>query len=64
MASLNKLNQEPVKGEKITWGELKALAENAGVRDEDEIDLIDIAWGRIEDCQCTKDEDFGWQIRL
>lgn len=52
------------KDGKITWGELKRLAETMGVQDGDEIDAIDISWGSIEDVQCEKDEDFGWQIRL
>ena len=52
------------KDGKITWGELKQLAETMGVQDNDEIDAIDISWGSIEDVKCEKDEDFGWQIRL
>lgn len=49
---------------KITWGELKRLAEQAGIQDGDEIDAIDISWGTIEDVNCFHDEDFGWQIRM
>lgn len=49
---------------KITWGELKKLAEQAGIQDSDEIDAIDISWGDIEEVECNKDEDFGWQIRM
>lgn len=49
---------------KITWGELKQMIEDAGVRAEDEIDMIDISWGSKEQFTCTKDEDFGWQIKL
>ncbi len=49
---------------KFTWGELKKLIEASGVKAEDEIDKIEISWGDIEEFTCTKDEDFGWQIRL
>lgn len=49
---------------KLTWQELKALIEAAGVLADDEIDKIDISWGAIEELECHKDEDFGWQIRL
>ena len=52
------------KDGKITWGELKRLAERVGIQDDDEIDAIDISWGSIDDVECEKDEDFGWQIRL
>lgn len=63
MASQNSKKAPQVEG-KITWGELKQLAEQMGIQDNDEIDAIDISWGSIEDVSCTKDEDFGWQIRL
>ena len=46
---------------KLTWQEIKTLIESSGVRAEDE---IDISWGSVEDLECKKDEDFGWQIRL
>ena len=49
---------------KLTWQEIKALIESSGVRAEDEIDKIDISWGSVEELECKKDEDFGWQIRL
>jgi len=49
---------------KLTWGEIKRLLEEAGVRDEDEIDRIDISWGSAEDLECVHDEDFGWRIVL
>ncbi len=49
---------------KLTWYELKRLIESAGVQGDDEIDKIDISWGSIEELECRKDEDFGWQIRL
>ncbi len=51
-------------GKKITWQEFKALCEAAGIQDDDEIDSIDISWGDKVFFQCTKDEDFGWNIRL
>ena len=49
---------------KLTWQELKNLIESYGVQADDEIDKIDISWGSIEELECRKDEDFGWQIRL
>lgn len=49
---------------KLTWQEIKELIEQAGVKNEDEIDRIDISWGSIEELMCNKDDDFGWQIRL
>jgi hypothetical protein len=49
---------------KLTWQEVKLLIEQAGVRNEDEIDRIDISWGKIEELMCNKDDDFGWQIKL
>ena len=49
---------------KLTWGEILQLIENAGVDSSDEIDKIDISWGSIEEFTCSKDEVFGWQIRL
>jgi hypothetical protein len=49
---------------KLTWGELKTLIESAGVRDQDEVDSIDISWGRPDQLECHKDDIFGWQIRL
>ena len=49
---------------KLTWQEIKNLIESSGVQANDEIDKIDISWGSVEDLECRKDEDFGWQIRL
>ena len=49
---------------KMTWSELKRLIEEAGVKDNDEIDKIDISWGSSEHFECRKDEDFGWRIIL
>ena len=49
---------------KMTWSELKELIESSGVRDNDEIDKIDISWGSTEFFECLKDEDFGWRIIL
>ncbi len=49
---------------KITWQELKLACEQAGIRDEDELDTVFIAWGEIEALTCKKDDDFGWQIIL
>lgn len=58
-------NEILVKDErKLTWGELKTLIENAGVRDQDEVDSIDISWGHPNQLECHKDDIFGWQIRL
>ena len=49
---------------KLTWGEILARSEAAGVKPEDEIDLIEIYWGLEENFECVKDDVFGWQIRL
>jgi len=49
---------------KLTWLEVKNLIEQAGVKNNDEIDRIDISWGRIDEFICNKDEDFGWMIQL
>lgn len=54
----------PAEKNKLTWKEIKELVEAAGVKDDDEIDSIDISWGELQDFQCYKDEDFGWQIKL
>jgi len=51
-------------GEKITWGELKKRAEEAGMQDNDEIDNITISWGSARDLDLKKDEIFGWQVYL
>ena len=47
----------------MTWREVREVIENAGVKDEDEIDCIEISWGTAEQLTLSKDEDFGWQIR-
>ncbi len=52
------------KRNKITWNQFKLLAEQAGVKDDDEIDSIDVAWGNTEDFEIKCDDDFGWQISL
>jgi len=52
------------EAQKITWQDLKALCENAGMKDTDFIDVVEISWGRSEQLQCKKDEDFGWQITM
>ena len=49
---------------KITWGELKRIIEKSGIKDSDEIDRLDIAWGNIEDINVSYDDDYGWQIYL
>ena len=49
---------------RITWQELKDMCENAGVRDNDLIDFVDVAWGEAQLLKCQKDVDFGWQIKL
>jgi len=53
-----------VKQNKITWSQFKILAEQAGIKEDDEIDSIDVAWGDIEDFEINQDDDFGWQITL
>lgn len=47
---------------KITWHDLKAACEQAGIQDDDMLDLVDISWGSAKNLVCKKDEDFGWQI--
>ena len=59
-----KLKMVEEKQVKITWKQFKELVENAGVRDDEEIDSIDVAWGEAKDFKITHDEDFGWQITL
>ncbi len=49
---------------KITWRELKQACEAAGIKDDDPIDIIEVAWGSPDELKCVKDEDFGWQITL
>ena len=54
-------SNEPLK---ITWKELKAACEAAGIRDEDQLDSVHITWGTAEHLECRRDDDFGWQITL
>ena len=49
---------------KITWQELKSACEQAGIKDDDELDTVFIAWGEIKALTCKKDADFGWQVIL
>lgn len=51
-------------GDKVTWGEIKTFVEQKGIKDTDEIDLIDVTWGNLEKLKATFDTDFGWQICL
>lgn len=51
-------------GDKVTWGEIKQFIEKTGIRDTDEIDSIDVAWGKLDKLKATFDTDFGWQICL
>ena len=51
-------------GEKITWGDLKKFVETTGITDNDEIDSIDITWGKMDKLKATFDDDFGWKIVL
>ena len=60
---MTQLNRTFVVPNKMTWREVREVIENAGVKDEDEIDCIEISWGTAEQLKLTKDEDFGWQIR-
>ena len=48
---------------KFTWQQVRQLIEQAGVKDDDEIDCIEISWGTTDQVKLNKDEDFGWQIR-
>jgi hypothetical protein len=50
--------------QKLTWKEIKDLIEAAGVKDNDEIDDIDISWGDVAELEIEKDEVFGWKVRL
>jgi len=49
---------------KITWKQFKEQVEKAGVKNDDEIDSIDVAWGDVRDFEIKYDADFGWQITL
>ena len=49
---------------KITWRDLKTACEQAGIQDDDMLDLVDISWGSAKNLMCKKDEDFGWQILM
>ena len=49
---------------KLTWAELRDALVKQGIRDDDEIDRIDVSWGRLEELECKKDQDFGWQVFL
>lgn len=60
MALAKKIDVVP---QKMTWREIRDVIERAGVKDNDEIDCIEISWGRPDQLSLTKDEDFGWQIR-
>jgi hypothetical protein len=51
------------RNSKFTWREIRRLIEEAGVKDEDEIDCIEISWGTADQVKLNKDDDFGWQIR-
>lgn len=57
------MNQREQYG-KVTWGDLLAAAQAAGIGQDDPIDSIDIAWGDAHGLRCVRDEDFGWQITL
>ena len=48
---------------KFTWQQIRQLIEQAGVKDDDEIDCIEISWGTSDQVKLNKDKDFGWQIR-
>ena len=52
------------KSGKVTWGDFKKLIEEAGVKDCDEIDRIDVSWGNIKELKIIHDDDFGWQVFL
>ena len=56
--------KQTTKTSKLTWKEFKELCEHKGVKDSDELDIIDISWGDVKYFECKKDEDFGWQITL
>lgn len=56
-----KQNLQPAK---LTWKDFVELCQKAGIRDQDEIDTIDISWGDATYFECTWDDDFGWQISL
>lgn len=49
---------------KLTWKEFLDLCREAGIREDDEIDFIDISWGDSGYFECQWDDDFGWQISL
>ena len=49
---------------KLTWKDFKVLVEASGVKENDEIDRIDISWGDLKDFECRHDDIFGWRIIL
>ena len=56
-------NNPTTRPSKFTWQQIRQLIEQAGVKDDDEIDCIEISWGTSDQIKLNKDEDFGWQIR-
>ncbi len=58
------INESPSEELKITWRDLKNACEQAGVQDEDTLDVVHVTWGNAKHLTCNKDKDFGWQILL
>jgi len=52
------------QAQKLTWKQFVDLCDKAGIKEQDEIDSIDISWGEPEYFECHQDEITGWQITL
>ncbi len=53
-----------VNEKKLTWKKFIEMVEASGIKDDDEIDSIDIMWGGEELFNCEKNEDDSWKIAL
>lgn len=47
---------------KLTWKQIREFVESSGVKDNDEIDCIELSWTTADQLKLIKDEDFGWKI--
>ncbi len=54
----------PQQAHKLTWKQFLELCNSAGIKENDEIDSIDISWGETTYFECHKDDITGWQISL
>ncbi len=54
----------PATAKKLTWLQFLELCKKAGIKENDEIDSIDISWGELDYFECVQDDITGWQISL